>query len=677
MNPPASSVPLPLHFHTATALSSPLSIGLWLLSSLTLLTAARLLGIAAEPWAGAWAEAILCLIIARACTTAAFPPKGTSHGIIGFFPALIIGEAPAHVFALIIALNYLTGRGLTGGRGESGGGASADTITLRFIRGTSGFVSLVALAYLFARQNTTRRVLITAAKKANFSPSTLKEGLGWIRAFVCAVPPLFWAAAHGARRTRGIVFATNVPRFTVPGGGSGSGAGAGAGFKASTTTATTATSTTTGRSAPLPIATPINLTMDLLLPPPNTPHLGGICYVHGGGWVTGSREVASLPLLAALTARGFTVATIDYRLAPRVGANEQVADVKAAVLALRALLPQGSLIALAGESAGAHLSSLAAVGGGSEHDDDDDDNTNTNNNNNNNNKNHNNNNKNNSTRRTKPIVDAVIALCGIFDFSDSGGVWAARSGGGAHLFFRFIERFVLREYVNKGPGGARALLRASPFWRVLGPALPEIASRACLDIIGTTNPPPTPPTLSPSTPRSPCEPVIVRDNTRARGHLMGLGAIFHFFAPVKSEKSESTAVSTFFPTKKAALSDPTTAAATTLNNGGGTMAGSGATGIAAASTVAFLNLSDTPLPPPFCLIHGAKDSVVPVEESLRFMAALDARRRFGGSGGSGGVCDAIAILEGAAHAHTYLPSMRTFAVADFITDWLVALAKKA
>lgn len=575
---------LPLLYHVARPAPAPHSLGFLLLSAFFTLTFARLTGLAGS-WAGSLGEAALCGCIARVCTSAAFPSRGTAHGILGFFPALIIGEAPVHAAAAVAY--FFFGRTFP----------TEDLVWLWLIRVITGAISLAAVAYLAARQSSSRSTLTIAARAAGFQTRFLSEPLDWQRAIACILPPLFWIAARGAKRTHNIVFQKS-PRFTLPGGEE----------KQEPVGAAIAR----GRLAPLPAATPVALSMDLLTPPKGTPLLGGICYVHGGGWVTGSKNYASLPLLAGLVSRGFMVATVDYRLAPRVGVQDQAEDVRAAARALRALLPAGSLVALAGESAGAHLAALAVLGtdgprGPSSPS------------------------KERPPPPSAPIADAVVGLCGVFDFTDSGGHWASRAGGGAHSFFRFIERFVLRESVSVD-GGARSTAYASPFWLALGPAQNKAAREARLRV-----PPP-------SSPRAPAEQVIVRDNTRARAHLSGFGGLLRFFAPIAAEKSDSTAKNACFsPEDKDAGSS--------------------------------VSLESVPTVPPFCLIHGLKDSVVPVEESLRLMAALNQRRGFALIEERSAPCDAIAILDGASHAHTYMPSPRTFAVADFVADWLSSIAK--
>ncbi len=90
----------------------------------------------------------------------------------------------------------------------------------------------------------------------------------------------------------------------------------------------------------------------------------GIVLVHGGGWRSGSREFLN-PLAAALAARGYVAATVDYRLSAEALYPAALEDIGSALRWLRAnaghygLDPQR--IALLGTSAGAHLASLVAV----------------------------------------------------------------------------------------------------------------------------------------------------------------------------------------------------------------------------------------------------------------------------------------------------------------------------
>jgi acetyl esterase/lipase len=91
-----------------------------------------------------------------------------------------------------------------------------------------------------------------------------------------------------------------------------------------------------------------------------------IVWVHGGGWRFGDRRLAP-NLSRFFAARGFAMASIDYRLSTHALFPAPVRDVKTAVRWLRSVAPTYSLdidrIGLWGSSSGGHLSALAAVSG--------------------------------------------------------------------------------------------------------------------------------------------------------------------------------------------------------------------------------------------------------------------------------------------------------------------------
>ena len=107
------------------------------------------------------------------------------------------------------------------------------------------------------------------------------------------------------------------------------------------------------------------LLLDLYLPA--APARGLIVWVHGGAWRAGSRSSVDL---AAMTARGWAVASVDYRLSPVAKFPAQVHDIKAAIRYLRAhaagLGFPASPIVVAGSSAGGHLAALVGVSNGHE-----------------------------------------------------------------------------------------------------------------------------------------------------------------------------------------------------------------------------------------------------------------------------------------------------------------------
>ncbi|MFD0632945.1 alpha/beta hydrolase [Catenulispora yoronensis] len=89
-----------------------------------------------------------------------------------------------------------------------------------------------------------------------------------------------------------------------------------------------------------------------------------LVYIHGGGFLIGSKMLGARPLLYRLAAQGWVCISIDYRLL-RVGYGDQLADVRAALDWTRANVPAygGSpeAIFVAGGSAGAHLAAMAAM----------------------------------------------------------------------------------------------------------------------------------------------------------------------------------------------------------------------------------------------------------------------------------------------------------------------------
>lgn len=106
------------------------------------------------------------------------------------------------------------------------------------------------------------------------------------------------------------------------------------------------------------------LRYDLHLPDQEKP-VGLIIWVHGGAWRSGSRTDVDLK---GLTAFGWAVASVDYRLSTQARFPAQIHDLKAAIRHLRARsaelgLPANRFV-IAGSSAGAHLAALVGVTNG-------------------------------------------------------------------------------------------------------------------------------------------------------------------------------------------------------------------------------------------------------------------------------------------------------------------------
>jgi acetyl esterase/lipase len=108
------------------------------------------------------------------------------------------------------------------------------------------------------------------------------------------------------------------------------------------------------------------LLVDLYLPDDGHAPWPVIVWLHGGGWRFGDRRLAP-DLSRHFAARGFAMASIDYRLTTDAIFPAQIQDVKTAVRWLRASAAQYQLdaerIGLWGSSAGGHLAALAATSG--------------------------------------------------------------------------------------------------------------------------------------------------------------------------------------------------------------------------------------------------------------------------------------------------------------------------
>jgi len=112
------------------------------------------------------------------------------------------------------------------------------------------------------------------------------------------------------------------------------------------------------------------LTLDLYRPKAGTKPAPLVVWIHGGGWNRGdartSGAYADWPaVLASLAARGFVVASVNYRLSGEARFPAQIQDVKAAIRFLRANASRYGIdparVYAWGGSAGGHLAALAAT----------------------------------------------------------------------------------------------------------------------------------------------------------------------------------------------------------------------------------------------------------------------------------------------------------------------------
>ena len=107
-----------------------------------------------------------------------------------------------------------------------------------------------------------------------------------------------------------------------------------------------------------------SLLLDLRIPDGPGPH-PVIVYLHSGAWISGDRTGGPAIRQAA---RGYAVASIEYRFAPEYTWPAQIEDCKAAVRWLRANAARYNLdperIGVFGTSAGGHLAAVLGTSGG-------------------------------------------------------------------------------------------------------------------------------------------------------------------------------------------------------------------------------------------------------------------------------------------------------------------------
>lgn len=119
--------------------------------------------------------------------------------------------------------------------------------------------------------------------------------------------------------------------------------------------------TVPGPGGPIPVRWYRSADLDPAEPAPT------LVWVHGGGWQYGDLDMPEADSVGQLVAAGLpgVVVTVDYRLAPRDRHPAALDDVLAAFRAVVAAGPDGGVdadnVALGGGSAGAHLSTVAAL----------------------------------------------------------------------------------------------------------------------------------------------------------------------------------------------------------------------------------------------------------------------------------------------------------------------------
>ena len=178
-----------------------------------------------------------------------------------------------------------------------------------------------------------------------------------------------------------------------------------------------------------------------------------LLFVHGGGWMIGNKEYQGLPLLNRFAARGWVGFSINYRLSPRATFPAHIIDVKRAIAWVRAHAAEyggdPDCIVIAGNSAGAHLASLAALTP--------------------------------NKRDWQPgfesadtSVTACLSFYGVYDFTDRHGHWPNRGLHG------LLERYIMKAKQDAAP---ERFAEASPINWVNPQAPPFLVVHGAADSI--------------------------------------------------------------------------------------------------------------------------------------------------------------------------------------------------
>lgn len=113
-----------------------------------------------------------------------------------------------------------------------------------------------------------------------------------------------------------------------------------------------------------------NLYLDLYLPDEGfSPPYPAVVYIHGGGWMIGTRRMGMAYYWSRYFAcRGYAFADVEYRLAPEIKFPQDIRDIKCAVRWLRGnasrfRIDKNRFLTFGG-SAGGHLTAMVAVTSG-------------------------------------------------------------------------------------------------------------------------------------------------------------------------------------------------------------------------------------------------------------------------------------------------------------------------
>jgi acetyl esterase/lipase len=171
----------------------------------------------------------------------------------------------------------------------------------------------------------------------------------------------------------------------------------------------------------------------------------GLVFIHGGGWILGDKREQGLPLCNHLAKLGWVCANANYRLSPGATYPDHVIDAKEAVAWLREHSDDYGVdpdfIAIAGNSAGAHIAAMTALTGNPAAEGE--------------------------TERRDASVQATITYYGVYDFTNRLGVH------GSAFLNRLIGPKVVKAFFDTEPERFHAaspmdhVERASMPWLIL------------------------------------------------------------------------------------------------------------------------------------------------------------------------------------------------------------------
>jgi acetyl esterase/lipase len=194
-----------------------------------------------------------------------------------------------------------------------------------------------------------------------------------------------------------------------------------------------------------------HLDLDVLRPRGDVHGAPCLLYVHGGGWVLGLKDRQGLPFLTHLASRGWVCFVPDYRLSPRATFPDHLIDVKRALHWVREHAAEFGgdprFVAVSGNSAGGHLSSLLALTANDPEYQPGFEDADTN-------------------------VEACVPYYGVYDFTNRAGTGAGRD------LIRFLERVVMKTSFKRD---REAFSKASPIDRVHVGAPPFFVIHGSLD----------------------------------------------------------------------------------------------------------------------------------------------------------------------------------------------------